>query len=581
MRVRVVGWIAVAAGAGLLWPLRRRFGWAGAIAALLLAALGGLLASGLLPSFPDPKRAIKDTAQALGPWSYLLVGALAFLETGAFVGLVVPGETVVIVGGVIAGQGEIDLLLLIGVVWLCAALGDTSSFFIGRRLGRTFVLRHGERLRITPDRLYQVERYFARHGGKTILIGRWIGLVRALAPFVAGSSGVPYSRFLPYSIIGTGLWSTTFCVLGFIFWHSFDQVAALASRATAAFGFVAAMVVAVVVSWRLLRDVERRARVVKALERAERKRGFGWAVRLLRRFWERRLVPFARWLAPQLRFLVDRLTPGALGLELTTPVAVAGAAAYVLTLESVTVARNPGPTTLDRAAADVAERLRDGTLLDVARYLTELGSTPVILGLLVFALVVLVAARRFYDAGAILLGALLLFVSVQALKYGIDRPRPNGALVAAEGPSFPSGHASYATAWIAVAVAFARALPGITRGATLVAAAVALTAIVGVTRIYLGVHYFSDVVAGWALGAFAFSVAAAVFVVLAHRRRRRVEGRSLTGSATILGDTSVYSDDASDIGRTARTSTPAGPNSGTSAAAGPISGANAPRGESQ
>ncbi len=581
MRVRVVGWVAVAAGVGLLWPLRRRFGWAGAGAALALAAIGGLLASGLVPSFPDPKRAIKDTAQALGPWSYLLVGALAFLETGAFVGLVVPGETVVIVGGVIAGQGEIDLLLLIGVVWLCAALGDTSSFFIGRRLGRTFVLRHGERLRITPDRLDQVERYFARHGGKTILIGRWIGLVRALAPFVAGSSGVPYGRFLPYSIIGTGLWSTTFCVLGFIFWHSFDQVAALASRATAAFGFVAAVVVGVVVTWRLLRDAERRERVVKALERAERRRGLGWAVRLLRRLWERVLVPFARWLAPQLRFLVDRLTPGALGLELTTPVAVAGAAAYVLTLESVTVARNPGPTALDRAAADVAGRLRDGVLLDLARSLTELGSTPVILGLLVFALVVLVAARRFYDAGAILLGALLLFASVQALKYGIDRPRPSGALATAEGPSFPSGHAAYATAWIAVAVAFARALPGITRGATVVAAGVALAVVVGATRIYLGVHYFSDVVAGWALGAFAFSAAAAVFVVLAHLRRPRVDGRSLSASAAILGDGSADSDAGRGIGGAAPTSAPAGPGSGASAPAGPGSGASATRGDSR
>ena len=64
------------------------------------------------------------------------MGVLAFLETGAFVGLVAPGETVVIAGGVIAGQGEIELLPLIGIVWACALLGDTTSFFIGRRLGR-------------------------------------------------------------------------------------------------------------------------------------------------------------------------------------------------------------------------------------------------------------------------------------------------------------------------------------------------------------------------------------------------------------------------------------------------------------
>ena len=68
---------------------------------------------------------------------------MAFLETGAFVGLIAPGETTILVGGVIAGQGEIELIPLIGLIWVCAVLGDTTSFLIGRRLGRDFMLRHG------------------------------------------------------------------------------------------------------------------------------------------------------------------------------------------------------------------------------------------------------------------------------------------------------------------------------------------------------------------------------------------------------------------------------------------------------
>ena len=101
---------------------------------------------------------IEDVAEALGPWTYALVAA-AFLETGAFVGLVAPGETIVIAGGVIAGQGEIQLLPLIGLVWACAVLGDTTSFYIGRRLGRRFLERHGPRFKITEERLEQVESY--------------------------------------------------------------------------------------------------------------------------------------------------------------------------------------------------------------------------------------------------------------------------------------------------------------------------------------------------------------------------------------------------------------------------------------
>ena len=83
--------------------------------------------------------------------------------------------------------------------------------------------RHGPKVKITDERLEQVERFFDRHGGKAILIGRFVGLVRAVAPFLAGSSRMPLRRFLPYDIIGAGLWGTTFCLLGYIFWQSFDQ----------------------------------------------------------------------------------------------------------------------------------------------------------------------------------------------------------------------------------------------------------------------------------------------------------------------------------------------------------------------
>ena len=102
-------------------------------------------------------------------------------------------------------------------------------------------------MKITHERLEQVEGYFDRHGGKTILIGRFIGLVRALAPFIAGSSGLPYRRFIPYSIVGCGLWSTTFCVLGYIFWRSFDKVAHIAGQAIFGFGVTVAVIVGVVV----------------------------------------------------------------------------------------------------------------------------------------------------------------------------------------------------------------------------------------------------------------------------------------------------------------------------------------------
>ena len=142
-------------------------------------------------------RCSTDLSERLGAWTYLLVGLLAFLETGAFVGLIFPGETAVILGGAVAGQGETSIVITIAIVWFCAWAGDTTSFFIGRRLGREFILKHGRKVRITPERFEQVERFFQRHGGKTILVGRFIGLVRALAPFIAGSSGMQYRALRP------------------------------------------------------------------------------------------------------------------------------------------------------------------------------------------------------------------------------------------------------------------------------------------------------------------------------------------------------------------------------------------------
>ena len=124
----------------------------------------------------DLHRLLEEISNTLGAWTYLLVGVFAFAEIGAFVGLVVPGETVMLLGGAVAGQGAIDIYLLIAIAWFAAWAGDTTSFFIGRRLGREFVLRHGPRFGVSHERFEQVEDYFSRHGGKTIFIGRFVSL---------------------------------------------------------------------------------------------------------------------------------------------------------------------------------------------------------------------------------------------------------------------------------------------------------------------------------------------------------------------------------------------------------------------
>jgi undecaprenyl-diphosphatase len=449
----------------------------------------------------DVEKLLKDVSQALGAWTYLLVALFAYAETGAFVGLLVPGETVMILGGAVAGQGVINVYLVIAIAWLMAFLGDTTSFFVGRRLGRDFLRHNGPRFGISHERLDQIDDYFSRHGGKTIFIGRFVGFVRAFAPFVAGSSGMPYRGFVPYSVLGTGLWVSSAIVIGYLFSRSIDTVLAYAGKGAFLLGTVIVVIVGIVALRRHFRVEENRRAAGRWMERHVATR---WLVLLTRRF------------RPQLQFLWDRVTPGGtFGLEFTSLMAAFAVAAFVLIAYTVIVGEDPGPTPGDMTAADVVESLQAGWLVDIAKAVTALGSAAVVLPLAAICAVALGVANRWAEVGVLAAGLLLTIVGVHEIKDAVDRPRPVGGLVDASGSSFPSAHAAYSTfyVWLAVTIVL-RLRPGMTRGALVVVAGIAIAALVGLSRVYLGVHYLSDVNAGWALGAGAFALCAAVALVI-------------------------------------------------------------------
>src|SRR3954463_14165306 len=335
------------------------------VAAVVAVIALVVFASGLLSHLPSLESIIKNLADALGKGTYVLVGAMAFLETGAFIGFIAPGEFTVILGGVIAGEGTISIVPLIGIVWICAIAGDSTSFLIGHKVGRQFMLKHGPRVRITEERFHQVEDYFDKHGGKTIVIGRFLGFVRPLAPFIAGSSRMTYGRFIPYSIVGTGLWGTTFCLLGYIFWRSFDKVSKIAGQATLGLGVIAAITIGIWYARRRLRDPAERDRLERWINRHRATR---WAW-----YWFVRPVSRVAW--PQIRFLWHRLTPGHLGLEFTSTMAVTVGGAYTFIFDWSALRAAPGRgAPLDYTAFDIASRTFSETLVDVAKLLTNLGS---------------------------------------------------------------------------------------------------------------------------------------------------------------------------------------------------------------
>ncbi|MGH2970297.1 MAG: VTT domain-containing protein, partial [Solirubrobacteraceae bacterium] len=448
---------------------------------------------------PNIEELMVDVGTALGPWTYLLVGVLAFLETGAFVGLVAPGETTVLVGGLVAGQGEISLIVLIAIVWTCAVAGDVTSYVLGRRLGRDWLVRHGSRVKITEDRLRQVETFFQRRGGMTILIGRFIGLVRALAPFIAGTSRMPLRVFLPYDVVGAGAWATTFCVLGYVFWQSFDRLTQYVSRGLFAFGTVVAIGLGLYFLVRLRRHPEQRERVKAWLREHERMPLMRPLVRLAGPAWRRVLSPAAGGVDATARFGLHRLTPGQLGLELTTLIALAAVGSFNFFLLGEVI-REPGQPRIDRIAFDVVERLRVESLTDAVRMLTALGSLPFTAAVVAATAIWALRLRRWIDAAALVTAMALSFAAVRIAKAAYDRPRPSGSLVETSLAAYPSGHALYSVALVACATVLVRAGVRWAVRFAVLTVAIAAVVVVALSRVYLRVHYLTDVLGGVAAG---------------------------------------------------------------------------------
>ncbi len=164
-------------------------------------------------------------------WGYYFIFVMAFLETSAFVGLVVPGESAIVLGGFCAGMGLLNVAAIIGVGTLGAVLGDTVGYFLGYRYGEPFFRRYGRWFGIRPDYLDDARDFFARHGGKTVFLGRFMAWLRAFAPVAAGIARMPYHAFFVANVSGAIAWVTTFTVMGYFVGNNWNVIEKYLGRA--------------------------------------------------------------------------------------------------------------------------------------------------------------------------------------------------------------------------------------------------------------------------------------------------------------------------------------------------------------
>jgi undecaprenyl-diphosphatase len=178
----------------------------------------------------------------VGYWGYLVIFLGATLESAAFLGFLIPGETLVVVAGMLASLGILDVFDLIVVVAAGAILGDNVSYHLGRRLGHPWLVQYGGRVGLDHARLARVDEFYDRHGGAAVVFGRFIGFLRALVPFVAGAAHMPYPRFLCYNAFAAAVWAMSIVLFGYFVGNSWSIVAHWTGRA----GIVVAIVSGVI-----------------------------------------------------------------------------------------------------------------------------------------------------------------------------------------------------------------------------------------------------------------------------------------------------------------------------------------------
>ncbi len=147
-------------------------------------------------------------------FGYFLLFGIIFAETGLLIGFLLPGDSLLFVAGLVASQGHLNIGVMIALLSVAAIVGDSVGYFIGRKAGAPLFARENSRF-FKRKHLDSARAFYEKHGPKTIVLARFVPIVRTFAPTVAGAAGMPYLQFLTYNIGGGILWISSMCLLGY------------------------------------------------------------------------------------------------------------------------------------------------------------------------------------------------------------------------------------------------------------------------------------------------------------------------------------------------------------------------------
>jgi len=378
-------------------------------------------------------------------WGYLIIFLAAIFEALPILGTFFPGQTVVIVSGFFANLGILRLDATILAAASGAIIGDLLGYIVGRRYGGEFVSRYGKYFYFHQDKFEATRKLVLEHAGKTLVLGRFSPLTRAFAPLVAGMSRVKIFKFIIYDIIGGITWAASSVLIGYVFGMGF-------STAAKYFGRIIMVAVVVIVL------------LILAYRYLNRKRHI---------FMKNHLI-FLSLNALSI-YVFSKMVEDYFDKELTYR--------------------------LDLWLAQNIASIREPWLDKLMVFITTVFSPEGLLAVAILASVYYFIKKHWYRAALVFLSSAGGLALGAGLKQLIDRPRPLGGLIEETGFSFPSQHALMALIFFSLLILlFGEKIKKFWLRYLFMAGNLALILLVGVSRIYLKAHYFSDVMAGYALG---------------------------------------------------------------------------------
>jgi membrane protein DedA with SNARE-associated domain/membrane-associated phospholipid phosphatase len=444
--------------------------------------------------------------------------AASLLEAVAVIGTFIPGSSVVFVGGVLVGLKVLDPAWTTAAAVIGAILGDGVSYWLGRRYHDR--IRTLGPFRRNPALFDRGQAYFAQNGGWSVFVGRFLGPLRAIVPVVAGMSDMPPTRFYIVNVLSALAWVVAHLAPGVLFGASLQLAGAISSR------LVVLLILVVGAGWllsRLVRLIHGRLQPVLVHGRD-------------------RIVMWARTgSSPAQRVvlaLFDPQRPESAALLAAAVVLVASAWLFFGILEDVL--SNDPLVQVDRTVFAVLQSVRSGWADSLMVAATEVGSAAVALPVIV-AVALLLAARRCWRTLAYWLAAMgFAQVLVWVLKLSIGRARPSAIYSGIEQFSFPSGHAASSI----VLYGFLAFLLGRGQSARikvgLSAAAASVIGLIAFSRIYLGAHWFSDVLASLSFGLAWVALLGIAYAHHAHDERLPARWLAAVSLGTMTLAAGVY-----------------------------------------